>query len=163
MVQQLPAIIVIAPLVTSFFIFIARSYQCKRVYMSQTEFLGVKQASARTGLGEHTLRYYEKIGLIGPVRRSVSGRRLYSEEDLKWIDFLKCLRSTGMSIEHMIEYANCLQEGDENYDRRLNLMREHRSVILGKMEELQRYLSAIEWKIDYYAKQKENLKNEKNA
>ena len=130
--------------------------------MPQTEFLGVKETSEKTGLGEHTLRYYEKIGLIGPVRRSSGGQRQYSPKDLEWIDFLKCLRSTGMSIEHMVEYSNCLNEGDDNFERRLALMQEHRSVILGKMEELRSFLEAIEWKINYYSELKEKYKNEQN-
>ncbi len=130
--------------------------------MPQTEYLGVRETSEKTGLGEHTLRYYEKIGLIRPVRRSSGGQRQYSARDLEWIEFLKCLRSTGMSVEHMVEYANCLDEGDNSFERRLALMREHRSVILGKMEELKNFLEAIEWKINYYSELKEKYNNEKN-
>lgn len=130
--------------------------------MAQTEYLGIRETSLKTGLGEHTLRYYEKIGLIGPVLRSTGGQRQYSAHDLEWIEFLKCLRSTGMSIGHMVEYAESLCEGDENFEKRLALMREHRSVVLGKMEELQSFLKAIEWKINYYSGLKEKYENEKN-
>lgn len=126
--------------------------------MTETEMLGVQQTSDKTGLTGHTLRYYEKIGLIGPVRRSSGGQRLYSKNDIEWIGFLQCLRSTGMSIEHMVEYAKCFEEGDESFDRRLGIMKEHREVILGKMEELKSFLSSIEWKINYYTEQKENMK-----
>jgi MerR family transcriptional regulator, aldehyde-responsive regulator len=130
--------------------------------MSQMDYFSVKQTSEKTGISEHTLRYYERIGLIGAVRRSSGGQRQYSGKDLEWIDFLKCLRSTGMSIEHMVEYADCLNEGDDNFERRLSLMREHKSVILSKMGELKSFLEAIEWKINFYRELKEKYENEQN-
>lgn len=130
--------------------------------MPQTEYLGVKQTSEKTGLSEHTLRYYERIGLIGPVKRTTGGKRQYSDQDLEWIGFLKCLRSTGMSIEHMVEYARYLHEGDENFKQRLGLMREHKSVILSRMDELKKFLEAIEWKINYYTDLKEKYNDETN-
>ncbi|MBN2509051.1 MAG: MerR family transcriptional regulator [Spirochaetales bacterium] len=123
--------------------------------MTDTDTLSVQQTAEKTGLSGYTLRYYEKIGLINPVRRSAGGQRLYSKNDLEWIGFLQRLRSTGMSVGLMVEYARCCGEGDETFDRRLAIMKEHRARILGKMDELKSFLSAIEWKINYYTEQKE--------
>jgi DNA-binding transcriptional MerR regulator len=81
--------------------------------------LTIQEAAAMTGLSAHTLRYYERVGLIHPISREENTRRCYSAEDIGWIDFLTRLRATGMSIREMQKYAE-LQRQVEERIRELN-------------------------------------------
>ncbi len=120
--------------------------------------LTIQQMAGETGLSEHTLRYYERIGLIAPVSRAASGHRRYSSADLGWIDFLKCLRATGMPVAQMKQYADLQRHGDPTYGGRLSLLENHRQRVLEQLEELRRSLDVIEYKIGYYSKEREKLK-----
>lgn len=125
--------------------------------MTNTEVsLSVKEAAEETDLSEHTLRYYERIGLLNPVKRNTGGHRRFSTDDLGWINFLKCLRNTGMSIEDMKEYAECQRGGDEQFERRITLLKHHRDKVVRKIDELQQYLETVDYKIGYYGNLKEN-------
>ena len=74
--------------------------------------LTIQEAAAETGLSIHTLRYYERIGLIHPVDRATNGHRRYTPGDLGWIDLLKRLRATGMPIQRMQQYAALQRQGE---------------------------------------------------
>jgi DNA-binding transcriptional MerR regulator len=113
--------------------------------------LSIQQAAARTGLSVHTLRYYERIGLISPVGRASNGHRRYSEEDVGWIIFLMRLRSTGMPISTMKQYADLQRQGDPTHAERLALLKEHGRAVKQRIQELTDYLVVIEHKIDYYS------------
>jgi DNA-binding transcriptional MerR regulator len=110
----------------------------------------IKQISALTGLSPHTLRYYEKEGLIKGVGRDRNNNRVYSEKDVEWLKFLQRLRSTGMSIQNMREYARLRDEGDHTFLARKRLLERHREEILRHMDELKSNLTAIETKIRFY-------------
>jgi DNA-binding transcriptional MerR regulator len=112
--------------------------------------LTVQEASDKTGLSAHTIRYYERIGLLPSIERAENGHRRYSEDDIGWIEFLKCLRSTGMPISEMQRYVELQQAGDSTLDDRLALLEAHRRRIKAKMRELNRFLDRIEGKIGYY-------------
>lgn len=114
--------------------------------------LTIQQVAAETGLSEHTLRYYERIGLIGPVERAANGHRRYTADDLGWVDLLIRLRTTGMPIAKMKQYADFQRQGDETFARRLALLESHQRRVLERLEELQKNLSIINYKIDYYSK-----------
>lgn len=121
--------------------------------MSDT--LSIQQAAQRTGLTAHTLRYYERIDLIGPITRDEAGRRLYSDDDLGWIELLMRLRATGMSIQQMKQYAD-LQKGDDpTGEQRRSILEEHEQLMLGKLAELETCLEVVRYKIDNYKKIKE--------
>jgi DNA-binding transcriptional MerR regulator len=120
------------------------------VLTMETE-LTIQQAADRTGLGVHTLRYYERIGLISPVDRASNGHRRYSEDDIGWIIFLMRLRSTGMPISTMKQYADLQRQGDATSAERLALLKEHRRTVKQRIQELTEYLEVIEHKIDYYS------------
>jgi len=117
--------------------------------------LTVSEAAVTTGLSAHTLRYYERIGLLNPIGRTESGHRNYSEFDIGWIEFLKCLRATGMPIRQMKQYVDAQREGDHTLTDRLQILKEHRSSVLERIGELTRYLETIDHKIRYYSDQKE--------
>jgi DNA-binding transcriptional MerR regulator len=120
------------------------------------DFLTIQQAAEATGLSAHTLRYYERIGLVSPVGRDGSGHRRYSERDLGWIDFLNCLRSTGMPIARMQEYAALLREGDSTREERRALLAAHQQAVRAEIQELQRHLGAVDEKIRRYEAQREH-------
>jgi DNA-binding transcriptional MerR regulator len=112
--------------------------------------LTIQQVAEITGLSEHTLRYYEKIGLIHPISRADNGHRRYSPDDTGWIDFLNKLRATGMSIQRMQEYAELQRQGEHTLPRRLELLKEHRAEVEAHLDCLYDYLKIIRSKIEYY-------------
>jgi DNA-binding transcriptional MerR regulator len=115
------------------------------------EFLSIHQAALSTGMTVHTLRYYERIGLL-VTARTPGGVRRYSQGDLGWLKILHCLRETGMPIQTMKQYALLVHE-KANPDQMQNLLEAHREVILKNMEEQRQYLAAIEQKIAIYRNQ----------
>lgn len=115
-----------------------------------SEHLTVHEAAEATGLSAHTLRYYERIGLVSPVGRAESGHRRYSHDDLRWIGFLNCLRATGMPIARMQEYAALLREGDQTLEQRRALLAAHRDAVRAEIESLQRHLVMVDEKIRRY-------------
>ncbi|SRR5579883_2218949 len=111
------------------------------------EELTIHEVAAQTGLSVHTLRYYERIGLLDPVGRASSGHRRYMASDIVWITFLQCLRKTGMSIRQMQAYAILRRQGEISIPERLAFLEEHHRQIQENMRELESYLKAIEHKI----------------
>lgn len=110
----------------------------------------ITEVSKKYGLSADTLRYYERIGLIPPVHRNSSGNRDYTEADCKWVKFIKCLRSAGLSIETLIEYVNLFQKGSDTISARKELLFEQRKQIAKKVNELQETLKFLDQKIDGY-------------
>ncbi len=112
--------------------------------------LTIGQLSEITGLSAHTLRYYERIGLLNDVERSESGRRYYTLGHLGWLDFVMRMRSTGMAIPEIIRYAELACEGDSTTEARLHLLEEHQVALEEQIENLQRDLHVLKDKIAYY-------------
>lgn len=114
--------------------------------------LTIAEAAEATGLTAHTLRYYERDGLLlHPVDRSTSGRRTYSERDLDWIILITRLRSTGMPIRDVRHYADLVRAGDDTSLERLELLLAHRAAVLEQLAQAQEHLAAIDYKIGIYA------------
>lgn len=120
------------------------------------ELLTIEQVAQRTGLSPHTLRYYERIGLLDAVGRATSGHRRYAAKDLVWLEFLTRLRATGMPIRHMQEFADLRRRGDVTIAERRVLLEAHQQVVQAHIEELQRNLGAITQKIADYHQMEEN-------
>jgi DNA-binding transcriptional MerR regulator len=114
------------------------------------EHLTVHEAAEATGLSAHTLRYYERIGLVSPVGRAASGHRRYSADDIAWIGFLNCLRATGMPIARMQEYAALLREGAHTLEQRIALLSDHQAAVRAEIAALQRHLLAVDEKLRRY-------------
>lgn len=118
----------------------------------QTVGLSIAEAAEHLGLTPDTLRYYEKDGLLlRPVGRAASGHRRYGPDDLRWIELVTRLRSTGMAIRDVRRYAELVRQGDGTEGARLELLREHRRTVLAQLAEVQDHLSAIDHKIALYA------------
>jgi len=113
--------------------------------------LTIAEVAERTGLTRHTLRYYERDGLMLDVERAGSGHRRYSERDLGWIELITKLRATGMPIREVRRYAELVRQGHGNEEERLGLLRAHRERVRAQLELMATYLDAIEMKIGYYA------------
>ena len=111
--------------------------------------MSIQQAAAQLGLSVHTLRYYERVGLIAPVARAASGHRQYSADDLSWLKLLSCLRATGMSIQGMREYAAIRQRNSDNdsVDEALAALENHRDHVVARQRQLERDLAVIDAKI----------------
>ena len=113
--------------------------------------LSIAEAARRTGVSVHTLRYYERAGLVvTPVDRTHSGRRRYQDEDLKWISICTKLRATGMPIKGIRRYAQLVSAGPGNEQERLALLEAHRADVTAKLAEVQESLKLIDHKIDVY-------------
>jgi DNA-binding transcriptional MerR regulator len=117
--------------------------------MSTTTY-SVGEVSARTGFSVDTLRYYERLGLIEPVERSVGGRRRYREEDVGWLDFVSCLRDTGMPVERMRQFAELCRDGEHTVPERMGMLAAHGHRVEAEIETLRTKLEAIRHKIEYY-------------
>jgi DNA-binding transcriptional MerR regulator len=103
-----------------------------------------------TGFSLDTLRYYERIGLIDPVHRAAGGHRRYTDDDVEWLDILRCLRATGMPIARMKEFADQVRAGEHTFADRLALLEEHDRTVAAQMALLQEQRDKVRAKIAYY-------------
>ncbi|ASR34222.1 MerR family transcriptional regulator [Prauserella marina] len=110
----------------------------------------IAEAARRSGLSIDTLRYYERIKLLDPPERDAAGRRDYSEEDLTWLAFLTRLRTTGMPIRRMREYASLRRRGTASAGRRKAILVEQRAVVAERIEELRACMDVLDYKIGNY-------------
>jgi DNA-binding transcriptional MerR regulator len=119
--------------------------------LSEPLSLSIAEAAERTGLSQHTLRYYERDGLmLGHVGRASSGHRRYTDRDLTWITMLTKLRATGMPIREVRAYADLVRAGGGNERERLQLLKAHRERVLAQLAAVQEHLGAIDYKIGLY-------------
>jgi DNA-binding transcriptional MerR regulator len=111
----------------------------------------IAEAARRTGVSAHTLRYYERAGLVvTPVGRTASGRRRYRELDLKWIIICTKLRDTGMPIAGIRRYAELVAAGPGNEGERLALLEAHREQVRAALAQARQSLAVLDHKIDVY-------------
>lgn len=119
--------------------------------MNDETLLTIQQVAEATGLSEHTLRYYERIGLVHTIHRADNGHRRYTASDIGWIDFLMKLRAAGMSIQQMCEYAELQRQGDSTLGERVELLKDHRRKVEAQIAELTEHLKVISYKIEIYS------------
>jgi DNA-binding transcriptional MerR regulator len=112
--------------------------------------LGIDEVVQRTGLSAHTLRYYERIGLIAPVSRAPGGQRRYAVSDLDWIAFLLRLRDTRMPVAQMQVFARLRAEGDRTVPERRALLEAHLADVEDAMQAMQRAAAVLATKIKHY-------------
>ncbi len=111
----------------------------------------IQDVSKKTGLSAHTLRYYEKEGLLSHVDRSPGGFRQYTEEDMEALGLICCLKNTGMSLQEITRFVSLTHEGDQTLKKRVELLREHRENVIRRMQEMQKYLEKVTWKLNYFS------------
>lgn len=111
----------------------------------------IQQAAELTGMSEHTLRYYERIGLLRAVRRDQSsGHRRYSADDISRMESMACLRATGMSIDQMRRYVELAPLGDGGARARRQILEAQRHVLAERMQQMEKHLAYLERKIAYW-------------
>ncbi|MDV3349909.1 MerR family transcriptional regulator [Leptolyngbyaceae cyanobacterium CCMR0082] len=125
--------------------------------------LTIRQAAKATGLSIHTLRYYEKVGLLAPIYRASNGHRRYSAEDIAWLEFLVRLRETGMPIKKVIAFADLVRQHPNEVSERRVLLEEHRNQVKQHLEELTHHLQVINLKIEHYQQLEATGENDHNC
>lgn len=112
--------------------------------------LTIQEAADATHLSVHTLRYYERIGLLMPIGRAANGHRRYSQQDISLIKSLNKWRQTGMPLSDLQRYVQLLKEGDATAGERRRILEAHRKTVVSQLEELQTTLDLIDYKIQNY-------------
>jgi DNA-binding transcriptional MerR regulator len=108
------------------------------------------QTVEMSGFSLDTLRYYERIGLLEDIARASSGQRRFSDDDLSWLDMLRCLRDTGMPIAEMLRFKSLTSSGEGTIRERIELLERHHKVVDEHIAHLQTQQQAIQNKIAYY-------------
>lgn len=110
----------------------------------------ISEVSEKYDISPDTLRYYERIGLLPPVRRSKSGLREYDENDVMWVEFIKCMRSAGLAIEQLVKYVQLFPQGDVTVEARKQILQDQRQQLADRIAELQKTLDLLDHKIAVY-------------
>ncbi|WP_408612293.1 MerR family transcriptional regulator [Glycomyces dulcitolivorans] len=110
----------------------------------------IGECARRSGFTMDTLRYYERIGLIGDIARTTTGQRRFNDEHLEWLGVLKCLRDTGMPVEQMHRFATLVKDGDHTIAERIALLEAHKTAVDARMADLVAKRDYLLGKIDYY-------------
>lgn len=112
--------------------------------------MNIKEVSQVTGLSADTIRYYDRIGLVPKIERKSSGVRDFSENDVAILEFIRCFRGAGMSIERLIEYMGLVQAGDNTVKARIVLLKEEQEELRSRLVEIQKALDHLDYKIENY-------------
>lgn len=110
----------------------------------------IAEVSRRYDISADTLRYYERIGILRHVPRNASGIRDYDESSCRTVEFVKCMRDAGMSIEALAEYMELLDQGEQTVPQRKALLVQQRDRIEERVQELQKALARLDYKIEHY-------------
>jgi DNA-binding transcriptional MerR regulator len=110
----------------------------------------IAQVAEKTNLTAHTLRYYDKEGLLPFIERSNSGNRNFTDSDLERLEIICCLKNTGMSIKKIKEYIEWCIEGGQTAEKRRQMLINHRKEVVKQMNDLQKSLDKIDYKINHY-------------
>lgn len=113
--------------------------------------LSIDQVAERMGISKHTLRYYEREGLLPEIAKGTNGHRRYTEDDLGWIKFLQLLRGTGMPIREMKSFVALTHAGDHTIAERVEVLARYRVALAARMEADRESMQFLEHKIDYYS------------
>lgn len=110
----------------------------------------IGQVAKKTGLTAHTLRYYEKEGLLPFVKKNSSGLRIFSDNDIGWLVMIECLKGTGMPLKGIKQYIDWFIEGDSTLEKRLQMFKEQKQKLEEQMAQLQKHMEKIDYKIHLY-------------
>jgi len=121
----------------------------------------ISDLAKRCGLSAHTLRYYERIGLLPYADRDRSGQRDYDASILSWIEFVGRLKTTGMPIRDMLLYAKLADKGKTTFSERREMLEEHRERVRTHMADLETCLRVLDGKIASYAEAEERMRDDK--
>lgn len=111
----------------------------------------IKEVAELMNVSTATLRYYDDEGLLPNIKR-VNGRRVFEEEDFKWLKLLSCMKEINMPIKKIREYVQLTQQGDSTLQARFEMILQQKQIILSQVEELNKCLKVFEFKEEYYQK-----------
>jgi DNA-binding transcriptional MerR regulator len=114
--------------------------------------MSIGELSTISGLSTHTLRYYEKLGVLKPADRAASGHRQYRADAVAWLDFVLRLKITGMPLAEIQKYAELRADGDATLQPRLTMLELHRKRLMSNISELLENLTALDSKMKTYRK-----------
>ena len=112
----------------------------------------ISEVSKKYDISTDTLRYYERIGLIPKVGKNKSGNRDFTETDCNWVEFIKCMRGAGISIESLIDYVKLFQEGDSTIKARKQILVEEYEILTEKIKSLLEVQERLKLKLELYDK-----------
>lgn len=110
----------------------------------------ISEVSKKYNIPVDTLRYYEKAGLLPNVKKNSSGIRDYSESDCNWVEFIKCMRGAGLSIDVLLKYITLFYEGDSTLEERKQLLFEQREELIKKRDAIQTTIDRLDYKLERY-------------
>jgi DNA-binding transcriptional MerR regulator len=110
----------------------------------------INEVADKFSLSAHTLRYYDKEGLLPFISRDKSGNRVFTELDLIWVALICCLKNTGMPIKEIKQYSDWCTQGSRTIDERKAMLIAHRSQVLKQIEDMKKDLELIDSKIATY-------------
>ena len=123
----------------------------------------IQDVSRMTGLSVHTLRYYEKQGLLSRIGRSRGGIRQYSEDDMEELGLVCCLKNTGMSLQEIARFVRLTHEGDTTLRDRVELLHAHRDAMVSRMGEMQKHLEKVTCKLHFFSAKLEEYEKKGNG
>lgn len=112
--------------------------------------MNIKKVSELTGISADTIRYYERIGLIPPVGRNAVGVRDFTQTDIDVLEFVRCFRTAGVSVESLIDYIQLIPQGDETIPGRLAILQDEKEKLESHIQQLQEALNRLNYKIANY-------------
>jgi len=112
--------------------------------------MNVTEFARHVGISPHTIRYYEKIGLLNEVRRLPNGHRFFSDTDARWIRFIQRLKATNMPLDQIREYAELRAQGDATLSARQQLLEAHADTLRDNLARQQHHLDKLNEKIAFY-------------
>lgn len=115
--------------------------------------LTISELSSHCGLSSHTLRFYERSKILQPISRASSGHRRYCEQDIRWLEFVMRLKSTGMPLAQIKQYAELRSRGDATLQARLRMLEMHQEKLHEEISKLTNSSNALMQKIRLYKQQ----------
>ena len=115
--------------------------------------MNIREFAKHTGLTAHTLRYYERVGLMGEVARGNNGHRVYGPQDAQWVEFLHRLRESGMSIRQIQRFCNLCEQGDGSLAQRIELLERHVEGLAAELRAKHDHLARLRDRIAVYRAQ----------
>ncbi|WP_235950253.1 MerR family transcriptional regulator [Paenibacillus apii] len=120
----------------------------------------IGQVAEKSNLSIHTLRYYEKEGILPFIKRNESGIRIYEDEHIEWLNFICCLRDTGMSISQLKEFVELTVKGDATIEERIQMLELQKKTIQDQVNTLMSYIGMIDFKIGMYSEAKDKVQSD---
>lgn len=112
--------------------------------------MNIKEVSKKFGISADTIRYYERIGVIPPVKRDERGYRDFTETDMNWVYFAKVLRKAGVTIEGLVDYGKLSQQGGKTLETRRQILSDQLEEINQHIKDLEEASNYLQYKVDSF-------------